>query len=37
MKADRKKKITFRNLLLCGMPEAAWFLLGIAAAAGIAD
>src|ERR1700693_1284363 len=33
--ADSKKKITFTDLVICGVLGAAWLPLGIAAAAGI--
>jgi hypothetical protein len=35
IKADSKKKITFTDLLICGVLAAACLPLGIAAAAGI--
>jgi hypothetical protein len=35
IKTDGKKKITFTDLLICGVLGAAWLPLGIAAAAGI--
>jgi hypothetical protein len=35
IKPDGKKKITFTDLLICGVLGAAWLPLGIAAAAGI--
>jgi len=35
IKSDGKKKITFTDLLICGVLGAAWLPLGIAAAAGI--
>jgi hypothetical protein len=35
IKPDGKKKLTFTDLLICGVLGAAWLPLGIAAAAGI--
>jgi len=35
IKPDGKKKITFTDLVICGVLGAAWLPLGIAAAAGI--
>jgi hypothetical protein len=35
IKPDGKKKITFTDLLICGVLGAAWLPLGVAAAAGI--
>ena len=35
IKPDGKKKVTFTDLLICGVLGAAWLPLGIAAAAGI--
>jgi hypothetical protein len=35
IKPDGSKKITFMDLLICGVLGAAWLPLGIAAAAGI--
>ena len=35
IKPDCKKKITFTDLVICGVLGAAWLPLGIAAAAGI--
>ena len=35
IKPDDKKKITFTDLVICGVLGAAWLPLGIAAAAGI--
>jgi hypothetical protein len=35
MRPDGEKKITFPDLLICGMLGAAWLPPGIAAAAGI--
>ena len=35
IKPDGKKKITFTDLLICGVLGAAWLPLGIVAAAGI--
>ena len=35
IKPDSKKKITFTDLVICGVLGAAWLPLGIAAAAGI--
>ena len=35
IRPDGKKKITFTDLLICGVLGAAWLPLGIAAAVGI--
>jgi hypothetical protein len=35
IKPDGKKKITFTDLLICGVLGAAWLPLGVVAAAGI--
>ena len=35
IKPDSKKKITFTDLVICGVLGAAWLPLGIAAAVGI--
>ena len=35
IKPDGKKKITFTDLVICGVLGAAWLPLGIAAATGI--
>jgi hypothetical protein len=35
IKPDGKRKITFTDLLICGVLGAAWLPLGIAAATGI--
>jgi hypothetical protein len=35
IKPDGKKKITFTDLVICGVLGAAWLPLGIAAAVGI--